>query len=57
MPWEGAGGRALAKALRLNTMLTSFDLGINGLGEGGRWQRHCVCVCVCVCVYTYKDLV
>jgi Ran GTPase-activating protein (RanGAP) involved in mRNA processing and transport len=28
------GGRALAEALRLNSTLTSLNLGDNGLGEG-----------------------
>jgi hypothetical protein len=29
------GGRALAEALRLNTTVTSLDLGVNDMGEGG----------------------
>ncbi len=29
------GGRSLVATLRLNTMLTSLELGFNGLGEGG----------------------
>jgi hypothetical protein len=37
---EEGGGRTLAEALRLNSKVTSLDLGGNGgngLGEGGGW--------------------
>jgi hypothetical protein len=34
----------LAEELRVNTTLTSLNLGDNDLEEGGRWQRHCASI-------------